>query len=91
MWAFIARRRRAVIAPAQAQVSRTFPRDKGDTYTGWLRSRSGGVPPSFFMFIAFLHITSSDGPLLGFKKSRSRGKDVKLRQEKAKMRKKTKH
>ena len=33
-------------------------------------------------------ITSFDGPLLGFKKSRSRGKDEKLRQEKAKMRKK---
>ena len=31
------------------------------------------------------------GPLLGFRKSRSRGKDEKLRQEKAKMRKKTKH
>ena len=36
-------------------------------------------------------ITSFDGPLLGFKNSRSRGKDEKIRQEKAKMRKKTKH
>ena len=35
--------------------------------------------------------TSFDGPLLGFKKSRSRAKDEKLRQEKVKMRKKTKH
>ena len=31
------------------------------------------------------------GPLLGFKKPRRRGKDEKIRQEKAKMRKKTKH
>ena len=30
-------------------------------------------------------IASFDGPLLGFKKSRSREKDEKLRQEKAKM------
>ena len=35
-------------------------------------------------------ITSFDGPLFGFKKSRSRGKGEKLRQEKAKMRKTTK-
>ena len=41
--------------------------------------------------IIFVPITSFDGPLLGFKKSRSRGKDEKVRQEKAKMRKKTKH
>ena len=39
----------------------------------------------------FLTINSFHGPLLGFKTSRSRGKDEKLRQEKAKMRKKTKH
>ena len=39
--------------------------------------------------LSLLPITSSDGPLLGFKKSRSRGKDKKLRQEKAEMRKKT--
>ena len=31
-----------------------------------------------------LHITSFDWPLLGFRKSRSKGKDEKLRQEKAK-------
>ena len=37
------------------------------------------------------HITSFDGPFSGFKESRSRGKDEKLRQEKANMRKKTKH
>ena len=36
-------------------------------------------------------ITSFDGPLLGFKKSRSRGKDEKPKARKAKMRKKTKH
>ena len=34
-------------------------------------------------------ITSFDGPLLGVKKSRSRGKDETVRQGKAKMRKKT--
>ena len=28
----------------------TFPRHKRDTSTGWLRSRSGGVLPIFFMF-----------------------------------------
>ena len=39
----------------------------------------------------YMPITSFDGPLLGFKKARSRVKDEKLRQEKAKMRKKTKH
>ena len=39
----------------------------------------------------YMPITSFVGPLLGFKKARSRGKDEKLRQEKAKMRKKTKH
>ena len=39
----------------------------------------------------FQPITSFDGPFLGFKKSRSRGKDEKLRQKKAKMTKKTKH
>ena len=39
----------------------------------------------------YMPITSFDGPLLGLKKSRRRGKDEKLRQEKAKMRKKTKH
>ena len=47
-----------------------------------------------FSGFIFVPITSFDGPLLGFKKSRksrSRGKDEKLRQEKAKMRKKTKH
>ena len=36
-------------------------------------------------------ITSFDGPLFGFEKSRRKGKDEKIRQEKAKMRKKTKH
>ena len=41
--------------------------------------------------MAILPITSFDGPLLGFKTSRGRGEDEKLRQEKAKMRKKTKH
>ena len=45
----------------------------------------------WWTFRIFLPITSFDGPLLGFKKPRSRGKDEKLRQEKAKMRKKTKH
>ena len=44
-----------------------------------------------FLTYMYLPITSFDGPLLGFKKSRSRGKDEKLRHEKAKMRKKTKH
>ena len=39
----------------------------------------------------FLPITSFNGPRLGFRKSRSRGKDEKRRQEKAKTRKKTKH
>ena len=39
----------------------------------------------------YMPITSFNGPLLGFKKSRSRGKDEKLRQEKEKMRKRTKH
>ena len=39
----------------------------------------------------YMPITSFDGPLLGFEKSRSRGKDEKLRQEKATMRTKTKH
>ena len=39
----------------------------------------------------YMPITSFDGPFLRFKKSRSRGKDEKLRQEKANMRKKTKH
>ena len=41
--------------------------------------------------LMLLPITSFDGPLSGFIKSRSRGKDEKLRQEKAKMRKKTRH
>ena len=36
-------------------------------------------------------ITSFNGPLLGFNKSRSRGKDAKPRRKKAKMRTKTKH
>ena len=26
---------------------------KRDASTGWLQSRSGGVPPNFFMFIGF--------------------------------------
>ena len=44
------------------------------------------------MLYSKMPITSFDGPPLGFnKKSRSRGKDEKLRQEKAQMSKKTKH
>ena len=39
----------------------------------------------------YMLITSFDGPLLGFKKPRRRGKDEKIRQGKAKMRKKRKH
>ena len=39
----------------------------------------------------YMPITSFNGPLLGFKKSGSRGKDEKIRQNKAKMRKKTKN
>ena len=35
--------------------------------------------------------TSLGGPFLGFKKSRSRGREEKLRQKKAKIRKKKKH
>ena len=31
----------------------TFPQDKQDMSMGWLRSRSGGVPPNFFTFIGF--------------------------------------
>ena len=31
-----------------------FPRDKWDMSTGWLRSRSEGILPNFFMFIVFL-------------------------------------
>ena len=46
----------------------------------------GGAGVNFF-----LPITSFNGPLLGFKKSRSRGKMKKIRERKAKMRKKTKH
>ena len=39
----------------------------------------------------YIYITSFDGPLLGFKKSRRGGNDEKIRREKAKMRKKRKH
>ena len=39
----------------------------------------------------YVPIISFNGPLLGFRKSRNRGKDEKIRQKKAKMRKKTKH
>ena len=28
---------------------RAFPRDKRDTSTGWLQSRSGGVPPNLYL------------------------------------------
>ena len=51
----------------------------------------GEVPILFLWARGFFWITSFDGPFLGFKKSRSRGKDEKIRQEKAKMRKMTKH
>ena len=44
-----------------------------DTSTGWLRSRSGRVPPNFFMFIAFLlfpdmisQVTLSELPVFFF-------------------------
>ena len=53
---------------------------------------SGTRPDSLSLYIyIYMPLTSFDGPLLGFKKSRSRGKDKKLRQDKAKMRKKRKH
>ena len=45
--------------------------------------------PSIYIYI-YMPITSFDGPLLGFEKSRSRGTKERLRQEKAKMWKKTK-
>ena len=39
----------------------------------------------------FIPNTSLGGPFLGLKKSRSRGREEKLRQKKAKIRKKKKH
>ena len=59
-------------------------RGQGRKPRTWWKPSESGVKQK-------MPITSFDGPLLGFKKSRSRGKDEKLRQEKAKMRKKTKH
>ena len=54
----------------------------------------GTEPPwktlSLYTYI-YMPISSFDGPLLGFKKSRSRGQDEKPRQKRAEMRKKTKH
>ena len=44
-----------------------------------------------YIYIYIIAYNSFDGPLLGFKKWRSRGRYEKLRQDKAKMRKKTKH
>ena len=48
-------------------------------------------PDSLPTIYIYMPITSFDGPLLGFKKPRRRGKDEQIRQEKAKKRKKTKH
>ena len=50
-----------------------------------------GVVRIIFHIYIYMPITSFDGPLLGFTKSRSRGKDEKIRQEKAEMKRKTKH
>ena len=70
------------------------PPSGGETCHRWEGSKNVLEEVSHGMFSpphGFPPITSLDGPLLGFKNSRSRGKDEKLRQEKAKMRKRTKH
>ena len=39
-----------------------FPRDHQDTSMGWLRSRSGGVLPKFFMIIGFFLLSRQGHP-----------------------------